>query len=196
MEKDKTILNIIEILKLTFDFSLLKVVDNWPLDLCAIGLQKGNKLVYISTFNFVNKSEVKYDYDLEIINESDETKINILKEGRGVIEEELIEKLKVFLKLWTPLPCYHTNLSCGSSLAATALDVGSDFIPLVGSGKDLVNGFREGNGWQVAAGVGFFALDVLTLGTSSIIKEGLKHYLKEGKNFLSGLRDPEKLEED
>jgi len=99
MEKDKTILNFIEKLKLMLDFTLLKVVDNWSSDLCAFGLQKGNKLVYISTFNFVDKSVVKYDYDLELIDGLDETKIKILKEGRGVIEEELIEELRGFLEV-------------------------------------------------------------------------------------------------
>ena len=98
MKKDKTILDFIEKLKLVLDFTLLKVVDNWPSDLCAIGLQNGNKLVYISTFNFADKNELKYDYDLELIDESDKTKINVLKEGRGVTEDQLTEELKFLLE--------------------------------------------------------------------------------------------------
>lgn len=99
MEKDKTILNLINKLKSILDFTLLKVVDHWPSDLCAIGLQRGDKLVYISTYNFVDKGKLRYDYDLELIDESGETKINVLKEGRGVTENELTEELRVFLEV-------------------------------------------------------------------------------------------------
>ena len=99
MDKDKTILNLIEKLKLIIDFRLLKVVDSWPSDFCAIGIQKADKLVYISTFNFVEKDELKYDYDLELIDKSDESKINVLKKGRGVTEAELTEQLSAFLEV-------------------------------------------------------------------------------------------------
>lgn len=99
MEKDKTILNFIEKLQLILDFTLLKIVDNWASDLCAIGLQKGDKLIYISTFNFVDKNETKFDYDLELINELDETRINVVKVGRGVTERELIKELRIFLEV-------------------------------------------------------------------------------------------------
>jgi len=99
MEKDKTILDFIENLKLVLDFALLKVVDNWPSDMCSIGLQKGSKLIYISTFNFVYKNELKYDYDLELIDGSDETNINVLQEGRGVTEIELTKEIRAFLEV-------------------------------------------------------------------------------------------------
>jgi hypothetical protein len=59
MEKDKTIIELIERLKFKVNFALLEIVDNWEVDLCAIGLKKGNKLVYISTFNYVKNNEMK-----------------------------------------------------------------------------------------------------------------------------------------
>ena len=56
----------------------------------------------------------------------------------------------------------------------------ADFIPIVGSGLDIYEGLRDGNGWQVAAGVGFLVLDIATLGGSSIVKGTLKTGIKQG----------------
>ncbi|WP_020528630.1 hypothetical protein [Flexithrix dorotheae] len=86
----------IERLKHRIDFTFLKIVDYWPSDLCAIGIQKENKLVYISTFNLMNKEELKYDFDLELIEGS---KINVLKEEREVSEKKLIFELKAFFQI-------------------------------------------------------------------------------------------------
>lgn len=97
MEKDITILKLIERLKLIINFSLLKVVDYWEADLCAIGLMKGNKLVYISTFNYIENEELMYDFDLEIIEENDKEKISVLKVGRNVSENDLVDEIKLFL---------------------------------------------------------------------------------------------------
>lgn len=99
MEKDKTILLFIERLRTILNFSLIHIVDYWDSDLCAIGLKRGNKLVYISTYNFSNESIVKYDYDLEIIDEEATDKIEILKEGRGVSEREIVDELRSFLEV-------------------------------------------------------------------------------------------------
>ena len=54
------------------------------------------------------------------------------------------------------------------------LDTTLDFIPIVGSGKDIYKGIRDGDGWQVAMGVGFLILDVATLGGSSMVKGAIK----------------------
>lgn len=97
MEKDITILKLIERLKLIINFSLLKVVDYWEADLCAIGLMKGNKVVYISTFNYTENEDLTYDFDLEIIDENDKEKISVLKVGRNVSENDLVDEIKLFL---------------------------------------------------------------------------------------------------
>lgn len=58
-------------------------------------------------------------------------------------------------------------------VAATA-DVVSDFVPVLGSVKDIYFGLDTGNGWQVAMGVGFLLLDVGTLGSATIVKGVVK----------------------
>jgi len=55
------------------------------------------------------------------------------------------------------------GISAGDLARTTA-----DFVPFVGSGLDVYEGFRDGNAWQAAAGIGFFALDIATLGSSAI----------------------------
>jgi hypothetical protein len=70
VEKDSSILKLIERLKLVINFTQLEVIDYWDADLCAIGLKKGNRLVYISTFNYIEKNESGYDFDLEIIHDN------------------------------------------------------------------------------------------------------------------------------
>lgn len=99
MEKDKSILLIIEKIKSVVDFHLIQIVDYWDADLCAIGLKKGNKLVYISTFNAIDEAVAKYDYDLEIVDENLIDKIDVVREGRGVSERELIDELRLFLSV-------------------------------------------------------------------------------------------------
>ncbi len=97
MEKDKTILRFIEALSQKIDINLLQVVDYWDADLCAIGFKKGNKLIYISTYNSFNNRIIKYDYDLELIDELVNEKIKVLKRGRAISERQLIKEIKSFL---------------------------------------------------------------------------------------------------
>jgi|SRR6218665_84063 len=99
MRKDKTIINLIDRLKLIIDFALLEVVDYWDADLCAIGLKKENRLIYISSFNYVENKVLRFDFDLEVINEVEQEKNEIIKKGRGVLEVELISEVKQFLEV-------------------------------------------------------------------------------------------------
>ncbi len=96
MDKDKTIIDFINKLKIIINFSLIKILDYWDGDRCAIGLKKGNKLVYISTYNFYNEIIIIYDYDFEIIDETLSDKIKILKEGRSIFENEIINEIQLF----------------------------------------------------------------------------------------------------
>lgn len=97
MEKDIIILKFIERLKLIINFILFEVVDYWVVDFCVVGLIKGNKLVYILIFNYVENEELMYDFDLEIIDENDKEKFKVIREGRNVLEVEFVNEIKLFL---------------------------------------------------------------------------------------------------
>lgn len=66
-----------------------------------------------------------------------------------------------------------------SSKLETVIDVGTDFVPFVGSGKDLYKGIRDGDGWGIAIGVGGLLLDVVTMGGASIVKGAVKTAVKQ-----------------
>jgi putative N-acetylmannosamine-6-phosphate epimerase len=100
-EKDKTITELINKLKLVINFNLIDIVDYWDADLCAIGLKKGNRLVYISTYGYIHDEKIKYDFDLELINETSEDKIEVVKEGRGVSEIDLAAEIVMFFGIGT-----------------------------------------------------------------------------------------------
>jgi hypothetical protein len=99
MEKDREILKLVERMKLNIDFSLLDIVDYWEADLCAIGLVKDKKVVYISIYNYIEKEELMYDYDLERIDENDKEKYDVVRVGRNVSETELVREIKLFLEV-------------------------------------------------------------------------------------------------
>jgi hypothetical protein len=99
IEKDKSIMDFIERLKLTVDFSLLEIVDYWDADLCAIGIKRNNKLIYISTYNFTDNKIIRYDYDLELIDAKVPTNYKVIKEGIGVSEPILIDEIRSFLEV-------------------------------------------------------------------------------------------------
>ena len=94
--KDVTIVNFINILRKTFDISQVEVIDLWEADTCAIGIKKKNKMIYISTYNYIENKLIRYDFDFEIINKN---KLEVIKERRGVTEKELLNEINIFLDL-------------------------------------------------------------------------------------------------
>ena len=66
MKKDETIIQLIKKLDVIIKYNSIEIVDYWDADLCAIGLKKENRLVYISTYNYLNNKTIKYDIDLEL----------------------------------------------------------------------------------------------------------------------------------
>ncbi|MBO9692774.1 hypothetical protein [Chryseobacterium sp.] len=69
------------------DFYGYKIVDYWDADTEALGLQKGNVVIYISTFDFSQTGH----YDI-IIEESETGKV--LKEGQNISYTELVADLQ------------------------------------------------------------------------------------------------------
>lgn len=54
-------------------------------------------------------------------------------------------------------------------------------LPVLGGGLDIYEDIRDGNGWQVAIGVGSLAVEVATMGVGGIvIKGGAKALIKTG----------------
>ena len=92
--KDITIENFLKNLKNTLDTSQVEVIDLWEADICAIGIKKENKMIYISTYNYLENEPIRYDFDFEIINEN---KLEVIKERRGVTEKELLNEINIFL---------------------------------------------------------------------------------------------------
>ena len=75
----------------------MEIVDNWEADLCAIGLRNGDKLIYISTYNYHYDKEVKFDFDKELLKNDQIDEFKIVETGRNVSEEDLIHEIKLFL---------------------------------------------------------------------------------------------------
>ncbi len=93
MQKDKTIISFLERVKEVFEH---EIVDYWDADICAIGLKKNDQLAYISTYDHVELDPIKYDCDLELIDESNKNGINVVKQMRGIKEDELISEIRSF----------------------------------------------------------------------------------------------------
>ena len=95
MEKDKSIIDLISKVKLYSNIDSLSIIDYWDGDLCAIGFTQGNKLVYISTFGFLNEIIPKYYYEFEILTEKIEI-FSVVKTADGVTLNELLEDMRSF----------------------------------------------------------------------------------------------------
>jgi hypothetical protein len=97
MDKDKSILELIERLKSVADFNCLEIHDRWEVYLCAIGFKIGKKLIYINTHSYLDEVVPRYDYDIEINDESSSRHIEVIKEIRGASESELIEEIQFLI---------------------------------------------------------------------------------------------------
>lgn len=99
MRKHDSIAALLEKLKTVINFNLLEIVDYWEGDLCAIGLKKDSKLVYISTYNYADEGEELLDYDFELIDEKGLTDLNVQKEVRGSNINAFVDDLKLFFEI-------------------------------------------------------------------------------------------------
>jgi hypothetical protein len=97
INKDQSINNLLNKLRSIPILCELEIVDNWEADLCAIGLKRNDKMVYVSTFNYVDQIPILYDYDLELLNSKQGFVYNVIKESRGITEKGLLEEINSFL---------------------------------------------------------------------------------------------------
>ncbi len=74
--------------------------------------------------------------------------------------------------------------SSSSVTIGSAARFGAGFVPFLGSGLDIYEGYRDGNWVQFGIGIGGLVLDGVSLGTASVIKGGVKslgtHLVEEG----------------
>lgn len=77
-----------------------KIVDYWEGDLCAIGLKKDNKVVYISTYNFrfYKPDKMKYYVDFEMIDINTLETLEVVKNLDKIDEENLLNDVVSFFK--------------------------------------------------------------------------------------------------
>lgn len=95
MEKDKTIIELTNKINHHAEWSSLQIVDFWEADLCAIGLKKENRLIYINTYNYVGATEIKYDLVLELLKDNKHS--TVVRAIREVSETQLFTEIKQFL---------------------------------------------------------------------------------------------------
>jgi hypothetical protein len=95
VEKDESITDFISRLEMEADCTLVQFVDYWDSDLCAIGIKRENRLVYVSTFN----GKDNYYYELELFDDIEVDKFTVLQQGDGVAENVLISIIKEYLKI-------------------------------------------------------------------------------------------------
>lgn len=95
MQKDITILNLLDRLKSEADLAFLNI-DYWNADLCAIGLKNGTHLAYVSTFNYTDSITPLYDFDFEILPVKGQDMGKVIKAGRAVPAAELLNELRQF----------------------------------------------------------------------------------------------------
>jgi len=91
--KHLSILYILDRLQAFIGENSIETVDYWEADLYAVGLKKGQRLVYISTFNHIHQTEMRYDYDIETFgDDKTDTPIHCRK-IRNAKESQFIEDI-------------------------------------------------------------------------------------------------------
>jgi hypothetical protein len=96
LEKDKTILDLVEALDL--ERRGWMVVDHWEADLCAIGIgmvTDPRRLVYVSTFN---RRPGRYDYECELPDGEAPEEYSTPATGEEVEYEILLKIMEAHLK--------------------------------------------------------------------------------------------------
>ncbi|MCP3660418.1 MAG: hypothetical protein GY830_08985 [Bacteroidetes bacterium] len=69
-----------------------ELCNYWDGDLCAIGLCQDDKVLYISSYNYINQEELKYDFFLE--KQINHEKYLEIEKGEKLSFFEMIEKIK------------------------------------------------------------------------------------------------------
>ena len=97
IDKDLSIVDLIETVKMEDHSERLTTIDFWDADRCAIGFANkdvGHKLVYVSSYK---KLEGYYDYECEATNPHVSDDYEVIERGSNLRKEDLIMKIQDFL---------------------------------------------------------------------------------------------------
>ena len=97
---DARIIQIVKYIQVNFSQDFFKIVDYWDGDLCAIGLQHEDKLIYISTYLMRSDENgaITYYSEFELIDLATlETKAQV-NTFTMITKEKLLIEIKSFFK--------------------------------------------------------------------------------------------------
>ena len=99
--KDRSINYINQIITKEFGDDFFELPDFWDADNFAIAYKKGNRLVYISTWNNKNNFEkdLKFYCEFELINESSSEPLKSIKQFHDIDINELISNIRTYLEI-------------------------------------------------------------------------------------------------
>ena len=96
IKKDKSIIRLIRLVNNAFGSDTLLIKDHWKIDLCAIGFQKDNRLIYISTTGCPKNH---YFYECENLLEDSDMPYIPEDSNDNVFEDQLLEVISKFLRV-------------------------------------------------------------------------------------------------
>jgi hypothetical protein len=92
MCKDPTICYMLDLLYTHTQLTQSDLVNYWDGDLFAIGFQKANRLIYISTYSYRDNSIPKFDFEVELIDAEGNT-AGVIAQRTGALQGELINAI-------------------------------------------------------------------------------------------------------
>lgn len=161
--------------------------DGYEIDFGGVGggeafsLTGTNGSIFGSIGNFIGTSNTNGVYDMAVVTNLAIVEVIGNINGNNRWDDNIVGKYSdiVYGNIVGPQ-------SAGSEFGVVdGLRIAADFTPLIGPSWDIIEGINDGNGWQIAMGVGFLALDVVTLGSSSVIKGSVKTIAKQATKQYS-----------
>lgn len=98
--KDKSIKVIWNTIVSVFGIDYFRIVDFWDADNFALGILRGDKLIYVSTWDMNNESsaEILCYVEFERENGNNDIPYTLIKKIQKISVNELIKEICVFLK--------------------------------------------------------------------------------------------------
>lgn len=98
--KHEAIVNIVHLIIITFGEDFFNLPGFWEADNYAVGLKRGNKLIYISNWDYKDRSpqDMWYSAEFERIDGQTAETLSIERVIDGVDGKTLIKEIKEFLE--------------------------------------------------------------------------------------------------